>query len=33
MADGLTNTPEQIDEAIEALVAVVAKLRSLAPAR
>jgi cysteine desulfurase len=30
---GLTNTAEQIDRAVDALVAVVAKLRELAPAR
>jgi cysteine desulfurase len=33
LTTGLTNTPEQIDRALDALVEVVAKLRSLAPAR
>jgi cysteine desulfurase len=33
LTTGLTNTPEQIDRALEALVEVLGKLRSLAPAR
>jgi cysteine desulfurase len=33
LTTGLTNTPEQIDRAVEALGEVVTKLRSLAPAR
>src|SRR5579884_3146457 len=33
LTTGLTNTPEQIDRAVEELAQVVAKLRSLAPAR
>jgi cysteine desulfurase len=33
LTTGLTNTPDQIDHAVDELVQVVAKLRSLAPAR
>jgi cysteine desulfurase len=33
LTTGLTNTPDQVDRALDALVEVVGKLRSLAPAR